>query len=208
MPDCKKGKDSMTTGQKITLLRKQKGLSQDRLADELSVSRQTISKWERDFALIDTEHAVALCKFFGVSLDDLLRSEASIELPTDRSDLEKESIKEGIVPSEKGADKKEFWAKRLFVLGIVLVVLGGFSCAASVALLILALSGGGTADGNFVVSDAVEDPVCDEPPLVKPSGGLIPLYAVLLAVGSLLLLAGIVLFLSRRREKAIEGGKM
>ena len=40
------GKGTMTLGEKIQKLRKQQGLSQEALAEKVTVTRQTISKWE------------------------------------------------------------------------------------------------------------------------------------------------------------------
>lgn len=40
------GNDTMTLGEKIQKLRKQRGLSQEALAEKVTVTRQTISKWE------------------------------------------------------------------------------------------------------------------------------------------------------------------
>ena len=67
----------MTTGEKIYVLRKAKGLSQEQLAEALSVSRQTLSKWELDTVLPDTENAIKLSAYFSVSIDYLLKEEES-----------------------------------------------------------------------------------------------------------------------------------
>ena len=40
------GGNTMTLGEKIQKLRKEKGLSQEALAEKVTVTRQTISKWE------------------------------------------------------------------------------------------------------------------------------------------------------------------
>lgn len=63
----------MTFGEKLQLLRKQKGLSQEQLALQLTVSRQSISKWELDSSLPDTENIVQLSSIFNVSTDYLLK---------------------------------------------------------------------------------------------------------------------------------------
>lgn len=56
-------------GEKIYLLRKERGLSQEELADKLNVSRQSVSKWETDQSVPDYDNVAAMCAFFGVSLD-------------------------------------------------------------------------------------------------------------------------------------------
>ena len=49
------GGANMTFGEKLKFLRKQKGFSQERLSQQLTVSRQAISKWELGESLPDTE---------------------------------------------------------------------------------------------------------------------------------------------------------
>ena len=61
----------MGLGNKILTLRKKMGLSQEQLAEQLSVTRQTISKWELDETTPDLKQAKQLSKIFKVSLDEL-----------------------------------------------------------------------------------------------------------------------------------------
>ncbi|MDY5326042.1 MAG: helix-turn-helix transcriptional regulator, partial [Gemmiger sp.] len=56
----------MTFGNKIQKLRKERGLSQDALAELLCVSRQAISKWELGEAMPDISNAIQLSQFFHV----------------------------------------------------------------------------------------------------------------------------------------------
>lgn len=63
----------MTLGEKITRLRKERGLSQEELSSVLNVSRQAVSKWETGDATPDVERVVALAEYFGVTTDWLLR---------------------------------------------------------------------------------------------------------------------------------------
>ena len=65
----------MNIGEKITLLRKQKGLSQEALAEHLNVSRQAVSRWEMGTALPDATNILLLSKLFGVSTDYLLNDD-------------------------------------------------------------------------------------------------------------------------------------
>ena len=62
-------------GEKIQRLRKEKGLSQEQLAAQITVSRQAISKWELGESTPDTDNIVQLCKIFQVSADYLLNDE-------------------------------------------------------------------------------------------------------------------------------------
>lgn len=65
----------MTFGEKLLQLRKEHGLSQEELAEQLNVSRQAISRWEAGNSLPDTVHVVKLSKLFAVTTDYLLHDE-------------------------------------------------------------------------------------------------------------------------------------
>ncbi len=59
-------------GTNIRILREKKGLTQRTLADNVLVSFQAISAWERGLSVPDLENAVRLAQYFGVSVDALL----------------------------------------------------------------------------------------------------------------------------------------
>ena len=56
-------------------IRRGAGLSQEEFAEKLDVSRQAVSKWERGEAYPDTENLIVISEMFGVTIDELLRSE-------------------------------------------------------------------------------------------------------------------------------------
>lgn len=62
----------MIFGEKLKLLRNENHLTQERLAEKLSVSRQAVSKWESGTGYPETEKMLELSKMFNVSLDYLL----------------------------------------------------------------------------------------------------------------------------------------
>ncbi len=64
---------------RLIKLRKQKGLSQEELADKLGLSRQAVSKWERAEASPDTDNLICLAKLYGISLDELLKTDDDVE---------------------------------------------------------------------------------------------------------------------------------
>lgn len=68
----------MTTGEKIAALRREKGLSQEALADALSISRQAVSKWEADGAAPSRDKLIELAAYFAVSVDELLRPDEAL----------------------------------------------------------------------------------------------------------------------------------
>lgn len=87
----------MTFGEKIQKLRKEAGLSQEEFADRLDVSRQAVSKWERDSGYPETEKIVKMSRMFGVSVDYLLNDEDLQQAETSREES-------GIYVSRETAD--------------------------------------------------------------------------------------------------------
>jgi transcriptional regulator with XRE-family HTH domain len=69
----------MKLSEKIQLLRKKYGYSQEYLAEICNVSRQCISKWEADIALPNVDKLLKLSKVFQVSIDVLLKDELIID---------------------------------------------------------------------------------------------------------------------------------
>ena len=61
----------MNIGTKIKELRKQRGITQEQLANSIGISFQAVSKWENNLALPDISLAPILAGYFGVSMDDL-----------------------------------------------------------------------------------------------------------------------------------------
>ena len=59
----------MTIGQRICELRKEKGYSQEYVAERLDVTRQAVSKWETDLSAPDTYNLIALAELLGVSVE-------------------------------------------------------------------------------------------------------------------------------------------
>ncbi|MBQ7937401.1 MAG: helix-turn-helix transcriptional regulator [Oscillospiraceae bacterium] len=65
----------MDIGKNIADLRKRNGISQEKLAEMLDISRQAVTKWESGKANPDTENLVRLAEIFGVSVDEICRGE-------------------------------------------------------------------------------------------------------------------------------------
>lgn len=63
----------MDFSEKITMLRKQKGWSQEELAMQMDISRQSVSKWESRMSVPDLDKVVKLSEIFGVTTDYLLK---------------------------------------------------------------------------------------------------------------------------------------
>ena len=59
----------MTFGEKLFKLRKERGLSQEALAEQVNTTRQAISKWENNQGFPETEKLMLLSNIFEVSID-------------------------------------------------------------------------------------------------------------------------------------------
>ena len=68
----------MTIGQKIIALRNSMGISQEKLAELLNVSRQSISKWEMDHSVPQIDKILQISEIFSISCDDLLHDDVEI----------------------------------------------------------------------------------------------------------------------------------
>jgi len=67
---------SKQTQNRIRDLRKKARLSQQALADQIGVFRNTISNWETGYSQISLENAKNVAEYFGVTIDYLLGSES------------------------------------------------------------------------------------------------------------------------------------
>lgn len=104
----------MTFAEKLRTIRKQTGMSQEKLAEKLGVSRQAITKWETDAGIPDIENIMAISSLFHISIDELLGNENK---ETPRTDYLFESVTEYDIDEPKRYDMKFGGAKRLVLSG-------------------------------------------------------------------------------------------
>ena len=69
----------MTLGEKIREARRKCGLSQEQLAEKMSVSRSAVAKWETDKGLPDVGNLIMLARLLNVSVDHLLDESKMVE---------------------------------------------------------------------------------------------------------------------------------
>lgn len=108
---------------KLYQLRKQKGLSQEELANRLNVSRQTISKWEVGDSTPDMEKLVAISDLFEISLGKLVKGEETVyggEVST-KSEFANE-LKEKVLTDENKKKAKQGVKIAAIVFGIILLI--------------------------------------------------------------------------------------
>lgn len=75
----RKGNHNMSFGNNLREVRKQRGITQEELAERLGVSRQAISKWESDSGYPETEKLIAISRELNISLDYLLNDVSNTE---------------------------------------------------------------------------------------------------------------------------------
>lgn len=89
----------MSFSEKLRSLRKERGLSQEQLAELLDVSRQSVSKWESGQTFPEIDKLIILSDVFKVTIDDLLKGQSpqSIEDTDDESDIDDEDKEEWLM---------------------------------------------------------------------------------------------------------------
>lgn len=80
-------KVTMTLGEKIRSARKSTGLTQEQLAEKLSVSRQAVTKWEANKGMPDVENLKQLSRLLGVSVDYLLSDGGDIDFSVIKEEI-------------------------------------------------------------------------------------------------------------------------
>lgn len=69
----------MKFGENLQKLRKEKGISQEQLAEQLGVTRQSVSKWESGGSYPEMDKLVTICQIFGCDLDSLINKDIAQE---------------------------------------------------------------------------------------------------------------------------------
>lgn len=65
---------------KLQLLRKRNGYSQEQLSDKIGIARQTISKWENGQAIPELNGLILLSELYGVTIDSFIYTEIESKL--------------------------------------------------------------------------------------------------------------------------------
>ena len=113
-------------GENIKILRKQKGFSQETLAQQLNVVRQTVSKWEKGISVPDAEMLNSLSELFEVPVSTLLGSTIE-EQVTEKDPRMEEIAKQLAILNEQLANqalRKKKIGKRICI--IIAAVIVGF----------------------------------------------------------------------------------
>ncbi len=104
----------MTFAEKLKFIRKQAGMSQEKLAEKIGVSRQAVTKWETDTGIPDMENIMAISSLFHISIDELFSNEKGMK---NQTDYLYESITEYDIDEIKRFDMKLGGANMLVLSG-------------------------------------------------------------------------------------------
>lgn len=130
----------MILADKIISLRKKAGWSQEELAQQLGITRQSVSKWEGAQSVPDMDKILQMSRLFGVSTDFLLKDEIEAEEKigiSEDSPLIKVTMKEAsdYIELRRNAAPKMAFATFLCVISpVVLILLAGLSGVAKLGL--------------------------------------------------------------------------
>lgn len=118
----------MKFSEKLQTLRKEKKMSQEDLAQELDVSRQSVSKWESGTTYPEMDKLLALCKIFNCSLEDLTNDNISkINVETDEKILPNlvNNVKTEVKKIYQVFAKMDFkdFIKFLIYMGFILIII-------------------------------------------------------------------------------------
>ena len=121
----------MILADKLILLRKKSGMSQEELAEKMDVSRQAVSKWEGAQSIPDLSKILQLSELYGVTTDYLLKDSVETEefIGKDTSDsVRKVTLEEAneYLSLRKTASVRIAIAAFLCIISVIpLIILGG-----------------------------------------------------------------------------------
>lgn len=135
----------MTFGEKLKVLRKEKGYSQEEFAGLLDVSRQAVSKWESNRGTPEIDKLLQISNMFGVTLDYLLKNESPDENnQTDGYYVSREMI-DGFLSYKRQRAKK-------LAVGVGLIIISDvFGCFSDYRQILLPLYWGSMAIGIAIL---------------------------------------------------------
>ena len=108
--------DQIKIGKYLQELRKEKGLTQEQLAEQVGVARRTISRWETGSNMPDLDILIELSDFYGVDLRELLSGERRSE------QMDKEMKDTVLQVADYSNEEKERLLRRmhwLFIAGLI-----------------------------------------------------------------------------------------
>ena len=178
----------------LKILRTQKGMSQEELADRLNVVRQTVSKWEKGLSVPDSEMLIRIADVFEVSVGELLGE--TIQPQPEKSELQQLSEKlENLnaMMAERNARSKSLMKIAAICMIVAASVFAAVEIVPMVVLAVLLAKpiDAGTVGG--IIGGA------DGPTSVFVTGPDWPQFAIGAAAFAVLLVVGIILLRKSKR---------
>ena len=107
-------------GENLKTLRKQKGFSQEELAARLHVVRQTISKWEKNLSVPDSDILIRMAEILEVSVSELLG--AKIESENSASDVAEQLSRINEQLAIKNRRSRRIWKIVAIILAAIVLI--------------------------------------------------------------------------------------
>ena len=120
----------MKFGDNLKLIRKNKKMSQEQLAEKMNVSRQSVSKWENGESYPEMNNILELCKIFNCKLNDLVHTDM-----TDISSLDEEIIMNVVKFNEKKQKEVKTLSNVISLIGKI----GAIVLKVAIPFIILAM---------------------------------------------------------------------
>lgn len=137
-------------GETIAALRKKQGMSQQTLAEQLYVTRQTISKWEKNISVPDADALIRLADALDVPVQTLLGQPDAA--PAEPSDLAEALMRINDQLAIQNRRRSRIWKVIAWLIGLFI--------AFNILLLILAYAGMAQYEGEVIESQTI--PVIEE----------------------------------------------
>ena len=115
--------DKEKTGQLITELRKEKGLTQKQLAEALNVTDKAVSKWERGLSFPDISMLEPISELLGVSIMEILAGERQPEDGTMTREQAQELINASVELGDEEIRHKKERSRLIIIILIILAML-------------------------------------------------------------------------------------
>lgn len=130
----------------LRILRKEKGLSQEELAERLHVVRQTVSKWEKGLSVPDADFLIRIAEIFETSVSTLLGD--TVEPSADNNIVAQKLEQLNILLAEKNRRSRRIWK----VVAIILISIA----VMTILLIILSFVGLHSFTTDTVITEQTE----------------------------------------------------
>lgn len=206
----------MSFNEKLLGLRKEKGYSQEMLAEKLGTTRQAVSKWENGQGFPETEKLLMIGNLFEVSIDYLLKDTEGKGEREDRGYYVSQEMAEGYLSYQQKLSNRIALGAMLLILATLPYLVFRQEPAVYSFLIILIATAGIVVIASVIMGDEERYHVLYKEALLLDQGYLKQLgdrlnrmkkrYSIILTVGIALIVMGGLAFLLER--KGISGGAL